>query len=166
MPPLKASAVDGATTIAAPTTHAVTAAIPRAAVSLLNLAGISLESGDAAGAREWLRECLPLALELGYREVMVYGLVTLVRIAMFEGDAQRGAYLSGAADALIGETGVGLLPAAQVEFDQAKESGRRSLGEQAYQRAYAEGGATPVEDLLAERDLAPSPGHRPLTFRA
>ena len=125
-----------------------------AAVSLLNLGGFCIESGDTAGAREWLRRCFALARDLGYREVMLYGLLSLVRIALLEDDPHRAAYLAGAADALHEETGVGLLPAAQAEFAASKEQARAALGDSGYEKARAEGEAAGAETVLAREELA------------
>jgi predicted ATPase/DNA-binding SARP family transcriptional activator len=121
----------------------------REAVSLLNLGSFSLRTNDLTGARRWYRESLALAVELGYREVIAYGLVSLVRICLLEDNPRRAAQLAGVADALLAETGIGLLAAEQEAFARAKEEALAHLGADGYATAHDEGRETPVEDALA-----------------
>jgi hypothetical protein len=56
---------------------------------------------DAAGAR--FRESLDVARELGYRELVAYGLKGMAEVAAATGDATRAARTLGVAEALFAE---------------------------------------------------------------
>ncbi len=51
------------------------------AISLNNLGGFAVDTGDFAEAREWLRECVKLGIRLGYKEVLAHALSTYARMA-------------------------------------------------------------------------------------
>ena len=127
---------------------------PRAVVSLYNLGSYALDQGDVDEARRWLGECFPLALELGYREVLAYALTALVMLALAEGDDARGAELAGTTDELLAATAVGLIPTTREQYDAAKETLRRSLGDEAFTSAYGVGSTHTVEEALSRSGFA------------
>jgi predicted ATPase/DNA-binding SARP family transcriptional activator len=124
-------------------------------VSLLNLGTSALETGDHAAARDWLERCLALALELGYKEVLAYALAALVRMQAAEGDHRAAARLAGAADTVLAESGVGLLPGPWALFDEAKAEARAALGDAEYETAHAEGAAGSLASTLVEVGMTP-----------
>jgi predicted ATPase/DNA-binding SARP family transcriptional activator len=126
----------------------------RAVVSLYNLGSYAMERGDLVEVRRWLGECFPVALELGYREVIAYGLAALVSLAVTEGDDARGAELAGAVDELLAQTGVGLIPATAARFEAAKETLRTTLGEDGFAPVYARGRTLTVEEALDRAGFA------------
>jgi tetratricopeptide (TPR) repeat protein len=109
------------------------------AVSLVNLGIYRLQLGDLAESRRWYRQCLPLALELGYKEVIAYALVAVARICLLEGDPRRAAELAGVADALLDETGIGLLRSSLEDVVPAVESQARHADRAARQPALQAG---------------------------
>jgi predicted ATPase/Tfp pilus assembly protein PilF len=124
-----------------------------ASVSLLNLGTSSLEAGDTAGALEWLRRCVSVALELRYKEVLAYVLASLVRIRVAEGDHRLAARLSGATDALVDESGVGILARPYDLFRDAKEAARAAIGDEAFEAEYSTGRSVTLEEVLADAGM-------------
>ena len=127
---------------------------PRAAVSLYNLGSFALHAGDLAESRRWLGQCFPLALQLGYREVLAYALSALVSLAVEEGDDLRAAELAGTADELLRVTGVALIPATSEIFRSAKDGVRARLGAEAYDAAQTAGRELTVEEALRRAGFA------------
>jgi tetratricopeptide (TPR) repeat protein len=123
---------------------------PNEAISLYNLGSYAFESGDHAGARAWLGECLTLTHELGYKEVMAYALATFVRLLLAEDNVRLSAKIAGVADRLLADAGVPLQTSEQAKFDAAKAAARDALGTDAFEHAHAAGFATPPDAALAE----------------
>jgi tetratricopeptide (TPR) repeat protein len=115
-------------------------------VSLYNLGSYSLDAGDLEQATAWLRECLSLALDLGYREVLAYALSACVRICALEDENTRAAELTGTVDALLAGSGVSLLESAETVFRAAAAEARNALGGDAYDAAYRKGHTMPVRE--------------------
>jgi hypothetical protein len=115
-------------------------------VSLYNIGSFFLDAGDLGQATARLRECLDLAVELGYREVLAYALSACVRICALEDESTRAAELTGAVDALLDVSGVRLLGSAETFFRAASDNARRALGDEAYDAAYRNGQRMPVQE--------------------
>jgi predicted ATPase/DNA-binding SARP family transcriptional activator len=79
--------------------------IDGAAVNLHNLARSELALGRADAGLAALQESLAIARNLGYREVIAYGLGGLAELAMIEDDPERAATMLGASEQLFREIG-------------------------------------------------------------
>jgi tetratricopeptide (TPR) repeat protein len=110
---------------------------------LVDLAGLLLEAGETTSARPLLEESLALFRRLDHKFQFWRALGSLARLAVAEGQFERGARLSGAVDALreaIGrpERGPGVWDAAA----------RAALCEEAFAAAWAEGRAMSLEEAI------------------
>jgi tetratricopeptide (TPR) repeat protein len=110
----------------------------RAAISLNNLASITCEAGDNEASRAWLDECLELAERIGYREVVAHALVTAARLAQSEDDFVEAARAAAAADAVFADAGAEMAGVEGERFAALKDAIRLALGDDEYERAYAE----------------------------
>jgi hypothetical protein len=76
-------------------------------------------------------------IELRYQEVLAYALAALVRMHEAESDHLAAARLAGSTDAVVAESGVGLLAGPRALLAEAKEAARAALGDEEYERAHA-----------------------------
>jgi predicted ATPase/DNA-binding SARP family transcriptional activator len=119
------------------------------AVALHNLGRAQLSLGDLPEARASLVESLEFARELGYREVIAYGLSGLAELALLEQENERAAELLGAAENLFREIG------AAVEHGEAEVQRRMlselydALGEKRTDELRVRGAAKEPAELLA-----------------
>jgi predicted ATPase/DNA-binding SARP family transcriptional activator len=120
------------------------------AVNLHNLGRSELALGRPEPAVEALRESLEIARRLGYREVLAYCLGGFAEVAMLEGDAERAATLTGAADDLFAKLGITPSP------DEAKTQEKvarylvESLGPERDAELRAAGASLTLDELLAD----------------
>jgi predicted ATPase/RsiW-degrading membrane proteinase PrsW (M82 family) len=117
-------------------------------VGVLNLGRIRLLGGESAAANELLAEAARLAHERGDRRVVSEALQGLAVASLEGGDADRAARLWGAAAALLEETG-----AAPTAPERELESRflprlRETLGEDAFERLWAQGRELSAEDAV------------------
>ncbi|HWJ32586.1 MAG TPA: hypothetical protein VNR59_09620, partial [Gaiellaceae bacterium] len=99
---------------------------------------IACEAGDTDDARAWLDECLELAQRIGYREVVAHALVTRARLALNDGDPVEAARAAGEADTAFAEAGAEMPGVEGERFAALKDEIRSALGEEEYERAYAD----------------------------
>ena len=126
------------------------------ALSLLNLGAVSLKEGDLAAARAYLTESFILSLEMGDKPLIAYALEESAKLAHTEQTSERAALLFGAAGALSEAIGAPLSPADREEIDRALAELRATLGEDAFDSAWAAGQAMTWEQAT-EYALGGSP---------
>jgi predicted ATPase/DNA-binding SARP family transcriptional activator len=129
------------------------------ALTLHNLGRGALLEGRSRDAAELLSESLELAWELGYRELIAYGLGGLAELAAGREDAERGAVLVGAADALFEELGVALAADDRESYESTVRGLTERLGEQTFEKRRAEGRTLELEravELALERNASPA----------
>jgi predicted ATPase/class 3 adenylate cyclase len=103
-----------------------------------NLAEMSLQDGDVVAAAALQREAMTLSAELGSSLVTAFGLIVAARIAQPAGLDDTAVRLHAAADLLLAECAVLLLPDDRAASDKALAAARRALGD-SYDVAYAAG---------------------------
>jgi predicted ATPase len=122
--------------------------IDGAAVNLHNLARSELALGRAGPGLETLRESLAIARQLGYREVIAYGLGGLAEVAMIEGDPERVATMLGASEELFREIGAVPSPDDVQTRERIAAYAVEQLGAERTAELQAEGAVLDVEELL------------------
>ena len=116
---------------------------------LLNLAQLKLRDGAVADALEFLAESIELGREFDYPMVINLYVVIMGAVAHAKGDADQGARLFGAADALLRTLGAALEPPDQAEFDRFKDEAKAALGEQQFAALFAEGASWSRDETIA-----------------
>ena len=117
---------------------------------VLNGAGtLAYGQGDYAAARSHFEESLTITYELGNRRFLADLLEGLGGIALAESAPGRTARLKGAAALLREQLGVGIAPPDQRWFDQWTDTARQAIGADAFDRAWAEGRALMLEQVIA-----------------
>ena len=123
--------------------------------TVYTLAVVVHQQGDAVEARRLWGESLAVGHAIGYPECVGYGLSALGVLDVAEGAPERGAPLLALADALFEGIGAGMQEAERARHDEAVAAARAVLGDEAYERAAAEGRAMPVDDAVALALAAP-----------
>ena len=72
----------------------------------------------------------------------------LARVAAMQGQPERAARLLGASAALRDEMGTPLSPIARADHDHASRTAHETLGEDAFEAAFAAGHAMPFEESI------------------
>ena len=85
---------------------------------------------------------------MGLNHPILVSLEGLARVAVAQGRMQRAARLCGAAAALREDRGWPLPPAKRVEHERTTAAAREALGKEAFEAAWAEGHAMPLEDAI------------------
>ena len=124
--------------------------IDGAAVNLHNLARSELALGRAGPGLEALRESLAIARQLGYREVIAYGLGGLAEVAMIEGDAERAATMLGASEQLFREIGAVQSPDDAQTGERIAAYAVAQLGAERTAELQGEGAALDIDELLED----------------
>jgi hypothetical protein len=115
---------------------------PHVKVRALNNLGYAWATfGDRERGLDSLREALAIALELG-DVFMTAGILESIASAAVERDAKLAARLLGAAHTVLEEMGVPLDASSNDEI-------RAALDEESFERAYAEGRASSLDEALA-----------------
>jgi predicted ATPase/DNA-binding SARP family transcriptional activator len=122
--------------------------IDGAAVNLHNLARSELARGRAGPGLEALRESLAIARQLGYREVIAYGLGGLAELAMIEADPERTATMLGASEQLFREIGAVPSPDDTETRERIAAYAVEQLGAERVAELLEEGAALDIEELL------------------
>jgi predicted ATPase/DNA-binding XRE family transcriptional regulator len=120
------------------------------AITLSRLGSIECELGDDARARELYGESLELARRFGFTFDVFVCLEGLARVEASQGRPQRSAWLLGASAAQREEIGTPLTSITRADFDHAANVARAELGEKAFEVAWAEGHATPLDLIISE----------------
>jgi tetratricopeptide (TPR) repeat protein len=139
---------------------------------LITVGQIRRAQGEIAAARMSLTEALSLAWAKGPRVVMAAALDELGVQAVRQGQAEHGVHLLGAAAALRQAMGTPVRPADRPAIEAALAAAHASLGEIAFNDAWAAGQRLPVEQVVADALAGPAgmtppaaTGHRPAAPR-
>ena len=117
---------------------------------LLNLGQVEQHYGEQERADSLYREGLALSWDLKVtNEVVAAYLVGMAGTAAWNGEPERGARLFGAADAWRETIGGIVEPADRPTYDGNMAAVRGQLSDEAWQKAYAEGRATAIEQAVA-----------------
>jgi predicted ATPase/class 3 adenylate cyclase len=125
--------------------------------SVVDLGFVALLDGRESDAVAHFSESLELAIEVERRETLAWALLGLAAVAQGSGDGRRAATLLGAAsrqhEALGGP---GYYETGEAVRENVASAGRADLGEAAFERAFAEGGALSQEQAvqLARRSVS------------
>jgi predicted ATPase/DNA-binding SARP family transcriptional activator len=126
---------------------------------LINLGLASFLQGYYDEALVCFRQGLELSRQIGHVVPKVYCLVGVAAVLAATGDAEEAATIAGAAQAAREATGVSVEPFERRIFEQAMETARQSLAEDAFAAARALGSALSLDDAsaraLAARDGEP-----------
>lgn len=114
------------------------------AYSLNNLGDLAFEQGEYEEAKRLIRESLALFRELGDKRGIAYSLEEFGYLAASEAKAGRAAKLYGATAALREAIHAPLPPSERARHEKAVEAAKAALGQDAFNRAYAEGRAMPL----------------------
>ena len=121
------------------------------AIALSNLGMLARQGGELGRAAALLREGLTIFQALGAEGDVCVCVEVLALIARAEGQHRQAARLFGAAEAKRQALGVSLTAAEDAEHRSAVEATRGALGEEAFTRSWAEGGAMSLEQAGCER---------------
>jgi predicted ATPase/class 3 adenylate cyclase/predicted Ser/Thr protein kinase len=120
--------------------------------ALLALGTVARLAGETDRAHDLLTRALRAGRDAGNFGFLASLLEAFAYVLVVQGAPQRAARLIGAADTLRTATGARLLPGERTEAEKILAACRRSLGEQALERALSEGRAAgadgALEDLL------------------
>lgn len=118
---------------------------------LTNNLGASLYlQGDYRQGRTLLKEALAIWTELHSRFELVLSLEDFACLAWLEGQPDRAARLWGRAAQLRQDMGHGRSPTEQATTNPHVAATRRALGEAAFEAAWAEGRALPLDEVIRE----------------
>jgi tetratricopeptide (TPR) repeat protein len=126
-------------------------AAPISGLAVIWLAHLALDRGRLDEARRRLQDGLDVPRQMGHIVVPQWGLAVAAGIAVVEGHNERAARLYAAHHSLAQRTFVHWGGGARSESERAElmEQGRRQIGPQAWDRAWAEGEAMTLEQALA-----------------
>jgi non-specific serine/threonine protein kinase len=123
------------------------------AISLIDLGSVTREQGDYARARALFGESLAVCRKLGDKQLMTYGFEGMASVARAQGatleSLEHGARLFGTAAALREAIGAPVPWNQRAEYDRALAATRRTLGDAAFEAAWAEGRAMSLEQALS-----------------
>jgi predicted ATPase/class 3 adenylate cyclase len=119
------------------------------AENLVGLAGLKLLTGDTDGAWEDLREAVELVAEPHSPVMLGIALTSLAVLAKHQGDDVVAARLFGAWSRIKDEGGGAPPPFALSAFGDPEAQARAALGDEAFERAHAEGYAMSEEQARA-----------------
>lgn len=118
-------------------------------VSLANLARVELKLDDVTSARTYLHESLEIGTRIGYQLLLAYALGAAGEVAARDGEPARAARLVGASSAHFARLGMPLPAEEDEEHAVTLTRVQPELGDAAAAHI-AEGGAAPVEDMIAD----------------
>ena len=111
---------------------------------------VAYRQRDYASAHALTREGLIGWRELGASWTVHNGLATFAALAATRGQPERAVRLAGATEAFGESVHVNPIPLAETVLNEAVAMARASLGEAAYQAAWAEGRAMSLDEAVAE----------------
>ena len=117
------------------------------AAALCVLGFVAAAKGDGEGAVRFHTESLTLHQELGDAMGIATSLLGLARVAVIRNQPEVGARLLAAADASRQTKAASWSPADRTEFEHTLVTIRGLLSEEAFAAAWADGHATPLENL-------------------
>ncbi len=109
------------------------------ACALLNLSEMVQARSDTGQAREKLRLCLPLLLDLGDKRMLAFALDSVAGLAQMEKQLKVAALLHGAAAGLREQTGIHIPPVQQEDYAAGLDRLRSELGETVYTKIFEKG---------------------------
>jgi predicted ATPase/DNA-binding CsgD family transcriptional regulator len=136
-----------------------------------NLGWAALLSGELGRAKAQFGENLMLSKVRGDKVTLLMSLEGLACVAGAEGETIRAARLFGAAEALMEAIHYRLVPQERAVLEPYRASVRSRLGEAAWEKAVAEGGATGLDQATAyalskersSKHLSPTRSHPPVS---
>jgi hypothetical protein len=125
-------------------------AMPWALAVILNIHGIvTLRLGDYARADTLLREAMLISARLGDTWTMMHQLTGLATTATLRGEPHHAALFYGAADALIEQTGVTIMPAWGEVSDRCQSTATAALGPDTFRTLRHQGRRLPLTEVIA-----------------
>jgi tetratricopeptide (TPR) repeat protein len=121
----------------------------RIAVMLFNLAFLAQHRGDHQAAIDGTRQAMNIALDMGNRGEIAWGLPIIAGSLSALGQPEHAARLLGTSDAFLEHLGTFIMPADKQEFDRIRDAVCALLGDAAFEAAYAEGRTTTLEQAVA-----------------
>ena len=118
------------------------------ATTLLNMGSMSHDQGDYASARSMYQESLEIKRELGDRLGIAYSLGSLASLNARESKCETAARLWGAAERLREEIGAPLSRDERDEYDREVASERKTMGDEVFSTAWAEGQKMTLEQAI------------------
>jgi predicted ATPase/class 3 adenylate cyclase len=112
----------------------------------VNLGWVELLEDDLGAASTCFEEGVTTAGRLGKRMLSAEALWGLAQVAAARGDADRAARVAGAADTIGGAAGFD--PAASISFTRHLDDACATLGDDAWQKAWAEGAELELDEVL------------------
>jgi DNA-binding CsgD family transcriptional regulator/tetratricopeptide (TPR) repeat protein len=134
------------------------------AQTLLTLVNTSFKQGDHRRATALIRDSLSISQELGNGVLAAEGLDILGKLAVTRGEPAQAARLFGAANHLRETVDAALTPYTRSELERYVSAARERLDRAAWEAAWEEGRAAPVESVVGhvltqeEPDTSKSPG--------
>jgi predicted ATPase/transcriptional regulator with XRE-family HTH domain len=119
------------------------------AYALNNLGLVAYHRQEIERAASLFREGLSILGEEGDMRAIVESLFAIAGVALSQGEARRAVRLLGSAAAALEASGVPLYPLDHREYDRILSASRLQLKGQAWQVAWDEGQAMPVEHAIA-----------------
>ncbi len=130
------------------------------ATSLMHLGIVACSQDDYGSARALHEESLTIEWELGNKVAIANSLEAFASLAKAVDQPERAARLWGSAQALRQALGSPLPPHEREEYEYNLAAAREALGEEAFEAAWAEGQAMPLEQAVAHALGPYSPSHR------
>lgn len=116
--------------------------------TLIVLAQVEAQQGNAAAARNHFEESLELARKINDKWLIPWGLEGLAGVAAARGEVAWAARLWGAAEALRENFRFPMPPVEHSSYEQAVAAIRSELGEEAFAAAWSQGRTTPLEQVI------------------
>lgn len=105
--------------------------------------------GEVSKARACQIEALTLRVTAGERRGVAVSLENLAPIELAQGRPARAVRFLGASDTIREAIGSPIIPARRLEYEQVVNAARAALGEEGFARAWAEGRALTLEQVVA-----------------
>ena len=120
------------------------------AEALLGFARVLAVQGDLETARRLSQESLAILRELGNKDSIAACLEDLAVVLVAQEVPRVAARLWGTAETIRKAIGAPMLPVDRADYERAVAAARTELGEEAFAKAWAEGGTLPLEEVLDE----------------
>jgi predicted ATPase/class 3 adenylate cyclase len=117
-----------------------------------NYAEVLLGLGDPEGAARHQLAALDLARSMGQATLIAYSHMVAARFALEDGHAADAVRLQSAADSILAREGVSLYAGDEEQRVALLESARRDLGDDAFDRARADGESSHPDELADETE--------------
>jgi non-specific serine/threonine protein kinase len=117
--------------------------------AIINLGLVAYRQGDYGRAATLHQDGLRISRATGHKLLVAEGLEGLAAVVRVQGQPVRAARLGGAAEALREVLGAPVPPDERADHKQAIRAMRQALGHAGFAVAWAEGRASPLEDVIA-----------------